>query len=112
MKRYQLPGVSAPARLAIAPEYPIQPKEHGPEFLLDHRHLWLRSRRQHAIMRVRSEVVRACREYFLERDAQDEFPESLNSNTQDGAGQGLERIVLARIGVLIQAKRVLQQTCR
>jgi asparaginyl-tRNA synthetase len=53
--------------IAIAPEYPIQPKEHGPEFLLDHRHLWLRSRRQHAIMRVRSEVVRACRDYFLER---------------------------------------------
>ena len=53
--------------IAIAPEYPIQPKEHGPEFLLDNRHLWLRSRRQHAIMRVRSEVVRACRDYFLER---------------------------------------------
>ena len=53
--------------LAIAPEYPIQPKEHGPEFLLDNRHLWLRSRRQHAIMRVRSEVVRACRDYFLTR---------------------------------------------
>ncbi|MCZ6747265.1 MAG: asparagine--tRNA ligase [Acidobacteria bacterium] len=53
--------------LSIAPEYPIQPKEHGPEFLLDNRHLWLRSRRQHAIMRVRSEVVRACRDYFLTR---------------------------------------------
>jgi len=53
--------------LSIAPEFPIQPKKHGPEFLLDNRHLWLRSRRQHAIMRIRSEVVRACRDYFLTR---------------------------------------------
>ena len=44
--------------------YPITPKEHGVAFLLDHRHLWLRSSRQHAVLRVRSEVVRACREYF------------------------------------------------
>ncbi|MFQ5671140.1 MAG: asparagine--tRNA ligase [Acidobacteriota bacterium] len=53
--------------IAMAADYPIQPKEHGVEFLLDHRHLWLRSRRQHAILRIRSEVVRACRDYFLER---------------------------------------------
>jgi asparaginyl-tRNA synthetase len=45
-------------------EYPITPKEHGTAFLLDHRHLWLRSSRQHAILRVRAEVVRACRAYF------------------------------------------------
>jgi asparaginyl-tRNA synthetase len=47
-----------------ASDYPITPKEHGPAFLLDHRHLWLRSSRQHAIMRVRASVVRACRDYF------------------------------------------------
>src|SRR5438093_12515301 len=45
-------------------EYPITPKEHGVAFLLDHRHLWVRSTRQHAILRVRAEVIRACREYF------------------------------------------------
>ena len=47
-----------------AAEYPITPKEHSPAFLLDHRHLWLRSSRQHAILRVRAEIIRACREYF------------------------------------------------
>ena len=47
--------------LQEAHEYPITPKEHGPHFLLDHRHLWLRSSRQHAIMRVRASVVRALR---------------------------------------------------
>ena len=44
--------------------FPITPKEHGIEFLLDRRHLWLRSRRQHAILRIRHEVVRAVRDFF------------------------------------------------
>jgi asparaginyl-tRNA synthetase len=45
-------------------EYPITPKEHGTAFLMDHRHLWLRSRRQHAILRVRAEIIAAVRDYF------------------------------------------------
>jgi asparaginyl-tRNA synthetase len=45
-------------------EYPITPKDHGTDFLMDHRHLWLRSRRQHAILRVRAEIVGAIRDYF------------------------------------------------
>ncbi len=48
----------------IAAEYPITPKEHGIEFLMDHRHLWLRSSRQHAILRVRAEVIRAVRDWL------------------------------------------------
>jgi asparaginyl-tRNA synthetase len=44
--------------------YPITPKEHGIDFLMDRRHLWLRSSRQHAILRVRHEVIRAVRDYF------------------------------------------------
>ena len=47
--------------------YPITPKEHGTEFLTDHRHLWLRSRRQHAILKVRHTIVNAVRD-FLNRD--------------------------------------------
>jgi len=50
----------------LAQEYPITPKEHGVTFLMDHRHLWLRSSRQHAILRVRAEVIRAVRDYFDE----------------------------------------------
>ncbi len=50
--------------LSLADEYPIQPKEHGTGFLMDHRHLWLRSKRQHAILRVRDSVIRAIREFF------------------------------------------------
>ena len=50
--------------LQIAEAYPITPKEHGVEFLMDNRHLWLRSKRQHAILSVRAEVIRAVRDYF------------------------------------------------
>ncbi len=47
-----------------AEPYPISPKEHGTEFLMDHRHLWLRSPRQHAILRVRATLIAALRNYF------------------------------------------------
>ncbi|MBM3748956.1 MAG: asparagine--tRNA ligase [Acidobacteria bacterium] len=52
------------SRVPEGDPYPITPKEHGIEFLMDHRHLWLRSRRQHAILRVRHEVIRAVRDYL------------------------------------------------
>jgi asparaginyl-tRNA synthetase len=52
----------------IAENYPITPKEHGIEFLADRRHLWLRSKRQWAIMRIRHEVINAIRDFFNERD--------------------------------------------
>jgi asparaginyl-tRNA synthetase len=47
--------------------YPITPKEHGAEFLMDHRHLWLRSTRQRAILGVRHEIIRAVRDFFDDR---------------------------------------------
>ncbi len=60
-------GVEVLQRVDENDPYPITPKEHGPDFLLDRRHLWLRSRRQHAIIRVRHEVIRAIRDYFDDR---------------------------------------------
>jgi asparaginyl-tRNA synthetase len=54
--------------LGASPEFPITPKEHGSSFLFEHRHLWLRSRRQVAIARVRNEVEQAIRDFFYERD--------------------------------------------
>ena len=54
--------------LHLAEEFPIQPKEHGTGFLMDHRHLWLRSSRQHAILKIRHEIVKACRDFFDDRD--------------------------------------------
>ncbi|UCF04825.1 MAG: asparagine--tRNA ligase [bacterium] len=50
-----------------AEKYPITPKEHGMPFLMDHRHLWLRSARQHAILRIRAGLVRFIRDFFDDR---------------------------------------------
>ncbi len=57
-------AVEVVQRVPEADPYPITPKEHGIDFLMDHRHLWLRSRRQHAVLRVRHEVIKAIRDYF------------------------------------------------
>jgi len=51
----------------VADPFPIQPKEHGVGFLMEHRHLWLRSARQHAILRIRHEIIRASRDFFDDR---------------------------------------------
>lgn len=53
--------------IQIADEYPISKKDHGTDFLMDNRHLWLRSSRQHAIIRVRHEIIRSIREFFDNR---------------------------------------------
>jgi asparaginyl-tRNA synthetase len=53
---------------AVAREYPISPKEHGTDFLMDNRHLWLRSKRQHAILRVRHAIIKAVRDFFDDND--------------------------------------------
>ena len=50
--------------LQIADSYPITPKDHGIAFLMENRHLWLRSSHQHAILKVRHEIIKACRDYF------------------------------------------------
>ncbi len=60
---YEL-AVSKVEVIQEAVDYPITPKEHGTEFLMDHRHLWLRSKRQHAIMKIRNEIIRATYEFF------------------------------------------------
>jgi asparaginyl-tRNA synthetase len=50
--------------LQVADNYPITPKDHGIAFLMENRHLWLRSSHQHAILKVRHEIIKACRDYF------------------------------------------------
>jgi asparaginyl-tRNA synthetase len=64
---YEL-GVTRVIPVSPSPEYPITPKEHGPEFLLDHRHLWLRSRRPHAVLRVRDAFILAARQWLHDHE--------------------------------------------
>jgi asparaginyl-tRNA synthetase len=61
-------GVERFEILGTAAEYPISPKEHGTDFLMNHRHLWLRSSKQHAVLRIRNEVEKGIRDFFYDRD--------------------------------------------
>ncbi len=56
--------ISGLETIALAEPYPITPKEHGVDFLMDRRHLWMRSPRQTAILRVRNEIIQAIRDYM------------------------------------------------
>jgi asparaginyl-tRNA synthetase len=65
---YELGATALEILGASPPDYPIQPKEHGVDFLLDNRHFWLRSPRQVAILRIRHEIEQAIHDFFYERD--------------------------------------------
>jgi asparaginyl-tRNA synthetase len=60
-------NVEVVQRVPESSPYPITPKEHGTDFLMEHRHLWVRSQRQAAILRVRAEIIKAARDFFDER---------------------------------------------
>src|SRR4030088_2160550 len=60
-------GVQVVQRVSESDPYPISPKEHGVEFLMEPRHLWVRSQRQASILRVRAEIIKAARDFFDER---------------------------------------------
>ncbi len=61
---YEVDAKDVKVTAHVARQYPISPKEHGTDFLMDHRHLWLRSKRQHAILRVRHAIIKAVRDFF------------------------------------------------
>ncbi|GEL76183.1 asparagine--tRNA ligase [Tenuibacillus multivorans] len=67
-----------------AEDYPITPKEHGTEFLMDHRHLWLRSKKQHAIMKVRNEIIRSTYEFFNDQGFAKVDPPILTGASAEG----------------------------
>lgn len=71
-------------------DYPITPKEHGTDFLMDHRHLWLRSRKQHAIMLVRNEIIRATYEFFNQQGFVKLDPPILTGSAPEGTTELFE----------------------
>ncbi|KOO49027.1 asparagine--tRNA ligase [Viridibacillus arvi] len=73
--------------ISEANNYPITPKEHGIEFLMDNRHLWLRSRKQHAIMKVRNEIIRATYEFFNENGFTKVDPPILTGSAPEGTSE-------------------------
>ena len=69
-----------------AHDYPITPKNHGTEFLMDHRHLWLRSKKQHAVMKIRNEIIRAY-EFFNENGFTKIDPPILTASAPEGTSE-------------------------
>nr|WP_247739013.1 asparagine--tRNA ligase [Bacillus sp. 165] len=65
-------------------DYPITPKEHGTEFLMDNRHLWIRSKRQHAVLRIRHEIIRATYEFFHDNGFVKVDPPILTGSAPEG----------------------------
>ncbi len=65
-------------------DYPITPKEHGIEFLIDHRHLWIRSKKQNAILKIRHRIVKAIRDFFDNRDFTLFDPPIITPNASEG----------------------------
>ncbi len=70
-----------------ATDYPITPKEHGTEFLMDHRHLWLRSKRQHEVMKIRNEIIRSTYEFFNNNDFVKIDPPILTGSAPEGTSE-------------------------
>src|SRR5690625_7417207 len=64
--------------------YTSTPKEHEPEFLMDHRHLWLRSKRQYAIMKIRDQLIQATYQFFNENDFVKIDPPILTGSSAEG----------------------------
>ncbi|MCK1976722.1 asparagine--tRNA ligase [Jeotgalicoccus huakuii] len=64
--------------------YPITPKEHGPEFLLDNRHLWLRSKKQHAVMNIRNQIIKSTYDFYYENGFKKIDPPILTSSSPEG----------------------------
>ncbi len=73
--------------IAESVDYPITPKQHGTEFLMDHRHLWLRSKRQHAVMKIRNEIIRATYEFFNKEGFVKVDPPILTGSAPEGTSE-------------------------
>lgn len=71
-------------------DYPITPKNHGTEFLMDNRHLWIRSRKQHAVMKIRDEVIRATYEFFHMNNFVKVDPPILTGSSPEGTSELFE----------------------
>lgn len=93
-------------------DYPITPKEHGTEFLMDHRHLWLRSSKQHAIMQVRNEIIRATYEFFNDRHFTKVDPPILTGSAPEGTTDLFETNYFDQKAYLSQSGQLYMELLR
>lgn len=96
-------GISGIEVVGESHDYPITPKEHGTEFLMDHRHLWLRSSRQHAIMQIRNEIILATYEFFNKNNFIKVDPPILTGSSPEGTTDLFETNYFDRQAYLSQS---------
>jgi asparaginyl-tRNA synthetase len=101
--------VSAVEVVHVGEEYPLGKKDHGPEFLMNNRHLWLRSRRQHVVLRVRHTLVKAVRDYFDERDFLLVDSPILTGNACEGTSNLFETQYFDETAYLSQSGQLYQE---
>ena len=92
-----------------AEEYPIGKKEHGPDFLMQHRHLWIRSRRQHVVLRVRHSLIKAIRDYFDDRGFLLFDSPLLTANACEGTSTLFETPYFGKMAYLSQSGQLYQE---
>lgn len=95
--------------IGTAHDYPITPKEHGIEFLMDRRHLWLRSKRQHAILRIRHETIRAMRGYLDSRGFINIDPPIFTPNACEGTSTLFETEYFGTKAYLTQSGQLYEE---
>jgi len=93
----------------VTEEFPISPKEHGADFLMSNRHLWLRSKRQNSIMRVRHQVVKAIRDFFDDNDFTLIDSPIFTSNAVEGTTTLFEVDYFERSAYLTQSGQLYQE---
>ena len=105
---YEL-GVNSITIHQIANEYPISPKEHGTDFLMNNRHLWLRSKKQHAIIRIRHQVIKASRDFFDQNGFTLVDSPILTANAVEGTTNLFELGYFDRSAYLTQSGQLYQE---
>jgi asparaginyl-tRNA synthetase len=107
--QYEIDATGVTLITPVTREYPIGPKEHGTDFLMDHRHLWLRSRRQHAAIRVRHTIVKAVRDFFDARGFTLVDAPILTSNACEGTAALFETDYYGETAYLTQSGQLYME---
>ncbi|WP_028391522.1 asparagine--tRNA ligase [Bacillus cihuensis] len=92
-------------------DYPITPKSHGTDFLMDHRHLWLRSKRQHAVMKIRNEIIRATYEFFNNQGFVKIDPPILTGSAPEGTTELFSTKYFDEDAFLSQSGQLYMEAC-
>ncbi|MBF0710194.1 MULTISPECIES: asparagine--tRNA ligase [unclassified Gemella] len=97
--------------VSIATDYPITPKEHGVEFLADNRHLWIRSKKQHAILSIRNQIIKSTYDFFEKEGFLKMDPPILTSSSPEGTTELFNTKYFDEEAYLSQSGQLYMEAC-